>query len=278
MPANFGLQLTAGTVGGSGRAGDAAAEALSVSLKEPPWKADPLGCRLCARECFLGLTARWGIVMSHPRTCCLLLALLFAGCGDDEVVERVPIRPFMLQYTDPVIKCILDPGEPGYVAVGALVGYDGCELESTEIKVRGDSLFVTGVAKCVSKPDSKPFTPPARPNLQHLSIQLPDLGQGRYTVCAGGLCGQISVTTACRPAMSIELYAYGNFTMHDSCLVFTTPYGFRSYEAWDIELPGPEGLVRIDAAPWGSAVCDTLLDGIIRVWSVEVHLEPNEFP
>ena len=219
--------------------------------------------------------------MGRHKTRLVLGLVLFLACDDDEQVERYPIQAFMLQYGDPVLTCVPNNPQPGYIQVGAVVGHVGCDLESAEVEVRGDSLIVTGVARCVFRRRSKPLTPPARLNPQMLTIQLPELDAGTYTLCADGLCGEVLVTTACRPAIHGELHAYGAFATWDSCLVFATDHGFRFFEAMDLEPPTFGARVRIFGAPWCSMpwcaeICAGSLDGVVRVWSVEPLIEPHD--
>jgi hypothetical protein len=215
----------------------------------------------------------------------LIAAGLVAACTEEERIERYPIGVFMLQFADPVIAPELCSPGPAFISVGANVGFDRCQLESAHIQVRGESLFVSGVARCVirSRRDGplKPSggnasvgTPPAFPNPQFLSLQLPELDPGDYTLCGDGLCGPLTVAPACRPAQVPKLYAYGSFGAWDSCPIFRTDFGFRFYQADGVELPAPAGLVRVFAtptcaAPYCETLCDPGLDGRIQIWTVD---------
>lgn len=199
-------------------------------------------------------------------------AALSACVQEEGRIERYPIRSFLLQYEDPLIApSLCNPG-PTFVTVGAQVGFDNCVLESSQIEFRDDSLFVSGIARCVIR--GWPGTgAPAGNNPQMFSLPLPNLEPGDYTLCADGLCGALTVTPACRPAQSTKLYAYGELDFWDSCLVFRTDLDFLSYEATGVELPAPLGRVRIDAVPLCSQphctnLCNQFLVGAIQVGSV----------
>ncbi len=213
--------------------------------------------------------------MRRRRLWLLFAAGFLSACNEEESwIERYPIRVFLLQYVDPVIAPTLCSPGPAFVTLGAEVGFDDCQLETSSIEVRGDSLFVSGVARCVIRRSSWRIGAPARINPQMLSVPLPPLDPGDYTLCADGLCGGLTVTPACRPAQSAKLYAYGSLGLLDACPVFGTDMAFRHYEASGVDPPTPAGSVRIFATPtcskpYCSTLCNPDLDGAIQVWTVD---------
>jgi hypothetical protein len=107
-------------------------------------------------------------------------------CGDDVRIERYPIGFEFLGYPDTLVGDGTDT-----LRIGAIVGYDRCQLEALEIAVRGDSLVVSGTARCEVHEDprlvaAKITTPPASPNRQWIVRSL-SLAPGRYFVRAGTL-------------------------------------------------------------------------------------------
>lgn len=201
----------------------------------------------------------------------ILALMLFAACKDDEVTQRFPIEAFLLQYNDPMIACSY--ARPT-IRVGAFVGHYGCELESAGLVVREDSLFVAGVARCTFRRISSPTTPPAERYPQWVTISLPDLDPGEYTLCADDLCGQVTVTEDCNAAVVGKLYASGFLNRADSCVLFYTGMGFQILEARGIDSPLPVGEVRISGVPvcsmpWCPEICSPFLDGVVQVLSVD---------
>jgi hypothetical protein len=176
-----------------------------------------------------------------------------AGCGDDPRYRREPIAIAALEYAEPVWA----PANESLL-VRARVGWDDCVLEESSIDVQGDTLVVSGVAKCIIRDHvNKVTTPPAAPNPQSFQVPLPALTPGSYVLCAGSLCDTLTVTPATVPTQETRVAATGLLEA-DSCTVLNVDwFPLR----WEIATSNPFTVTR-DVLFYGTfageATCDTV--------------------
>lgn len=168
----------------------------------------PAGCRL-----LLGLLAP--------------LVLLLPACGSDSRVEHYPIQVRFIDFPDTLVAGALDT-----LHLGAIVGFDRCELEDLRLALQHDSLIVRGTARCriVEVPES----PPVSPNGQWLELALPPLAAGRYLVIGDDLVDTLIVVAAASSAPRRRIAAHGSLSPYvtGSCSAETWSFSPANADGW----------------------------------------------
>ena len=189
----------------------------------------------------------------------IALSMLLFGCDDGEHIERLPLRLYSIEHADS-----LPVGRIDTLEVGAMVGYDRCELENSGIERRDDSLLVRGNALCRYRecrdcPGKGAIlsTAPAAPNLQWLRFPLPDLAPGRYFIVAGEMVDTLIVTSDTGTRSKRRFTGLGQ--LHPlPCLIV----GFELLmlpRRFELDLPTPvePADVELHGTIIGHATCDT---------------------
>lgn len=183
--------------------------------------------------------------------------------GDDVRIERYPLQFEFLGYAD-----TLSGDGTDTLRIGAIVGYEGCQLEGLELASCGDSLVVMGTASCavpgyLDLGPAKIATAPARPNPQWLVRPLA-LAPGRYFVRAGTLRDTLVVAKRATLATRQRIVARGTVSL-GRCWYFT----LIAFPGHQYVLDGPPWpptplpyYVELHATEAGPVACDTTRVGL----------------
>jgi len=195
-----------------------------------------------------------------PHSCLVMVCITFLavmlGCDDGWRFARLPLVIYSIEHPDS-----LQVGRADTLEVGAMVGYDRCELETGGIEQRGDSLIVRGNALCRYRecrdcPGKGPTsaTAPVSPNPQWLRFPLLDLAPGRYFIVANELRDTLVVTSG-GVLPQRRFTGLGQLTF--ACSTFQLRMPWRRFEL-DLPLPVEPADVELHGTIVGPATCDTV--------------------
>ncbi len=188
------------------------------------------------------------------------VAAMSLGCSDDDTrIVHQPIDVGGFEYAHPVLATARES-----VLVRAIVGFDFCALASASIIVQGDSLVITGIARCeirespVAKASQSTgvATPPASPNPETFYLSFPPLDPGSYVLRGGPLCDSLMATADTRPAQSARIAALGTIFSRHACSAFAIDDFQLQYELANLDPPiGPTSTMLYGTFA-GAATCD----------------------